>query len=523
MIRINEIKVPEGSDTEHVKKKVAHLLRIDASEIKDLKVLKCSKDARNRSSILDVYSVSLSHKNEARIVKRAKRPNVILYSEETYRLPERRESKSSLRPVVAGFGPAGIFTALILAMAGEKPLVIERGKPVEERVGDIERFFEKGVLDPDSNAQFGEGGAGTFSDGKLSTGIKDRAGRKDFILKTLIKHGADEAILTSKHPHIGSDRLISIIPSLRRELESYGGEIRFCTALTSIDAEGGALKRICVKNDKEEWIECSDLFLCLGHSARDTVKMLYDSGLSMEAKAFAVGVRAEHARGMIDDAMGYKSASYKLTYHCRDGRGIYSFCMCPGGYVINASSEPGHLVVNGMSLSARDAANSNSAIVCTVTPSDYASYGSDPLSGIGFQRDLEKKAYEECGGSIPYQRFEDFTRNLTSESFGHIRPCCKGRYGMGNIRNILPDSISDDIIEAMSSFSGRIQGFDDGDTLFAAIESRTSSPVRILRGEDMQSVSIRGIYPAGEGAGYAGGIMSAAIDGMKAAETYISG
>lgn len=518
MIKISDIKVPEGADDEHIRKKAAHILGVRPDEIYDLKVIRRSKDARKRKNVLDVYTVSVRADNEERLVGRAAGRSVSICEEKSYSYPCHGERHALHRPVVIGFGPAGIFTALLLAHEGYRPLVYERGKGIEERVIDVERFFQTGCLEPDSNVQFGEGGAGTFSDGKLSTGVKDRDGRKQYILDTFVRHGADRSILTDSHPHIGTDRLKSIIPSIRREIEAMGGEIRFGAKLTGIEADTG-ITGIYINGD--EYIPAESVFLCLGHSARDTFEMLYDTGINMESKAFAVGVRAEHKRRMIDEAMRQESASYKLTYHCRDGRGVYSFCMCPGGYVVNASSETGCLTVNGMSYASRSGENSNAAIVCTITPEDYAGFGSDALAGVRFQKSLERKAYEECGGMIPYQKYGDFKAGRISGDFDEVRPACKGKYSKGNIRNVLPGYICDDIIEAMPSFGKRISGYDRDDTLFAGIEARTSSPLRIVRGEDRQSLGIRGLYPVGEGAGYAGGIMSAAIDGMKSAEAYI--
>ncbi len=520
MVRISGLAVPEGSPEEHIAKKAARILGISYSDIKELRIIKRSKDARKKKSILDVYTVVLDIDDAERVVRKCGRRNVTLYTETGYRYPSHGDERDKVRPVIAGFGPAGIFAALILAHEGYAPIVFERGKCIKERTGDVERFFAAGILEPDSNVQFGEGGAGTFSDGKLSTGIKDREGRKGFILNTFVRHGADSSILTDRYPHIGTDKLREIIPSIRREIEALGGEIHFNTKITGIEISEGKLTGIRTSRDTGS-ISCRNLFLCLGHSARDTFIMLRDSGVWMEAKAFAIGVRAEHRRDDIDRALRREKASYKLTYHCRDGRGVYSFCMCPGGYVVNASSEKGYLTVNGMSLSDRDGENSNAAIVCTVSPADFSGYGDDALSGVRFQQELEKRAFEECGGSIPYQRYGDFRAGRLTGSFEGLKPSCRGGYAAGNIRNILPSYISDDIIEAMPAFGRRISGYDEDNVLFAGIEARTSSPVRILRNEDMQSVSISGIYPVGEGAGYAGGIMSAAIDGMKAAERYI--
>ena len=520
MIRVSDIRVPAGAGEEHVRNKVAHLLRTEASDMREFRVLKKATDARKKD-ILDVYTVAVSVDGEEGIVKKCGKSNVSIMKEVKYHCPIHGTARSHYRPIIIGFGPAGIFASLILAQEGYRPVVYERGRCIGERVDDVQRFFDTGVLDPDSNVQFGEGGAGAFSDGKLSTGIKDREGRKEFVLDTLIRHGADEQIRTDSHPHIGTDRLREIMPSIRREIEELGGEIHFGCALDDIIVLDGSVEGIVVSGRQGGIISCDNVFLCLGHSARDTFKMLYDAGFDMEAKPFAVGVRAEHKRYLIDGALHQESASYKLTYHASDGRGVYSFCMCPGGYVVNASSEKGRLTVNGMSYSARGGENSNAAIVCTVSPGDYMEYGDDALAGVRLQRDIEKKAFDECGGAIPYQRYGDFKKNMATETLGDLKPCCKGSYGLGNIRNILPDFVCDDIIEAMPSFGRKISGFDGDDTLFAGVEARTSSPVRIIRNDDMQAVNISGAYTVGEGAGYAGGIMSAAIDGMKAAEKYI--
>ncbi len=524
MIKVTEIRVPEGSGIDHVKKKVSHLIRVPESRIRDFTVLSRSVDARKKNEIFEVYSVSLCTDHEKKTVERCAGKNVTLMEEVRYSYPSGGRDRKQ-RPVVAGFGPAGIFASLLLAHAGYRPLVFERGRSIMERASDVEAFFRTGNLKTDSNVQFGEGGAGTFSDGKLNTGIKDRMGRQRFVLETFVRHGADEDILTSAHPHIGTDRLMGIIPSIRREIEELGGEIHFGSKITGIRTEqrnDGSIAICKVLIDDAEEVACDALFLCPGHSARDTFEMLYKCGVHMEAKPFAIGVRAEHTRQMIDKAMRQESASYKLTYHCKDGRGVYSFCMCPGGYVVNASSEEGGLTVNGMSYAARDGVNSNAAIVCTVTPEDYAAHCADALAGMRYQRELEKRAYEEGRGSIPYQRYEDFCSDRKSEAFGEVLPSCKGNYTMGNLRRILPSYICDDIMEAMPDFGRRIAGYDGKDTLFAGLEARTSSPVRIIRNEKMQSVSTAGLYPVGEGAGYAGGIMSAAIDGMKCAEQYIS-
>ena len=521
MLKVNEIKVEKDSDICHVLKKAGRILGVRPEEIRDFKVLKKSVDARKKDNLLEVYSVLVSVDHEDRVLKRCRDKRVSVAEDKGYRYPEHGKEEAKHRPVVIGFGPAGIFAALVLAHEGYRPLVFDRGRSIEDRTEDVERFFETGVLDPDSNVQFGEGGAGTFSDGKLSTGIKDREGRKLFVLDAFIRNGADPEIAVSNHPHIGTDRLRKVIPGIREEIVKLGGSVSFGKKLEEFIIREGRIRGIRISGDI---IECEDVFLCTGHSARDTYEMLLESGIRLEAKPVAVGVRAQHKREMIDKALGQESASYKLTYNCRDGRGVYSFCMCPGGYVINASSEEGHLTVNGMSYSGRDGENSNSAIVCTVGVEDYREFGVDALCGMRYLRELERKAYHSCSegeGLIPCQRYGDFKDDFVSEEFGKVTPQCKGKYGMGNIRRILPEGICNDIIEAMPSFGKRIEGFDGEDTVFSGIEARTSSPVRVIRGEDMQSPEVTGLYPAGEGAGYAGGIMSAAIDGMKAAESYI--
>jgi len=521
MIRINAIRTEPGAGEELLKKKAASKCRINEKKILSLRVLKKSLDARKKDCIREVTSVyietSLSPENEKKAVKRAGSKDVLLYEPVRYEAHAALSARPEKRPVIAGFGPAGIFLGLLLSMNGFDPLVIERGKRAEERKEDVERFFNTGLLDPSSNAQFGEGGAGAFSDGKLNTLVKDEKGRSRFILETLVRFGADENILYDAKPHIGTDRLIKIIPGIREEIEKNGGEVRFSTTLTGFLTEDGRLKGLIV-NDSET-IPADSLFLCLGHSARDTVRELYKRGIGMEAKAFAVGLRVEHQRKVIDEGLHRDRAAYKLTHKCADKRGVYSFCMCPGGYVINASSSEGMLVVNGMSYSGRSGENSNSAIVVTVDPSDYMK-DNDPLRGIAFQEEMERKAFEAAKGRIPCQLYADFKKDIPSKKAGSVRPSCKGDFGFCSLRPLLPSFVVNDIIEGMEEFGKKIRGFNGDDTLLYGVESRTSSPVRILRDRDFQS-TIRGIYPAGEGAGFAGGIMSAAMDGMRCAEVYM--
>ncbi|MBQ9551111.1 MAG: FAD-dependent oxidoreductase, partial [Lachnospiraceae bacterium] len=417
----------------------------------------------------------------------------------------------------------------VLARAGLRPLVLERGQELSRRRDAVEKFRKTGLLDPESNVQFGEGGAGTFSDGKLNTGIRDKENRNRFVLDSFVKYGAPETILSDNKPHIGSDVLKSIVKNIRCDIIDHGGNVRFRSAFSGFETDkDGLLKGIYINDG--EYMDCKRLILAIGHSARDTFEVLRNASLMMEPKSFAVGLRVQHLQADINRAMYgeekgrvKRNADYKLTFRAPSGRGVYSFCMCPGGYVVNSSSERDMLCVNGMSYSGRDGINANSAIVVTVTPDDYADFGYGSfgvLSGMEFQRELERRAFSEGKGLIPCQRLEDFRKNRLSNGFGSIKPQCKGGYSPGNLKNILPDIISSDIISAFASFGQRIGGFDSPDSLLSGVESRTSSPVRILRNENFIS-SVPGIFPAGEGAGYAGGIMSAAIDGLKCAEALL--
>ena len=519
MLRISQLKLPVAHTQEQLEKKLLKMLRMSKKDLGQYYIRKRSLDARKKPELYYVYSIDLEIKNEERVLKNMK-GKVQKVSSRPYSVPEHGTERLSDRPVIIGSGPAGLFCAYLLSGEGYRPLIIERGASVRERRRDVEKFWETGVLDPASNVQFGEGGAGTFSDGKLNTLVKDPAGRNRFVLETFVKFGAPEDILWEQKPHIGTDILINVVEAMRREIEKMGGEFRFHSQVTDLIPE----EKVLIINEKEK-IRAGAAVLAVGHSARDTFYMLCDRGFNMEAKAFAVGVRVEHPQRLIDENMygrdnrgNLPAASYKLTEKLANGRGVYTFCMCPGGYVVNASSEPGCLAVNGMSYHGRAGENANSAVIVTVTPQDY---GTDhPLAGVEFQRELEKRAWEEGSGCVPVQRFEDFCANRKTVELGCIKPNIKGHYRLGNVRNIFPEELSLSIQEGIGAMDHKIRGFADKDVLLSGVESRTSSPVRINRDDSFRS-NIPWVYPCGEGAGYAGGITSAAMDGVKVAEALI--
>lgn len=523
MIRIQQLKVPLTYDETFLRKEIAKKLKISASEIKSLHVRKQSLDARKKPELFYVLTVDLDVTKEQQILKKKQNISVSAVTETPYQIPESGNLALSHRPVIVGFGPAGLFCALILAKAGYRPLVLERGRDVEQRTASVEQFWNTGILDTESNIQFGEGGAGTFSDGKLNTLVKDACGRNRYVLQTFVSAGADPDILYVNKPHIGTDVLRTVIRHLREEIRSLGGEIRFGSKVTDIQIKED---QICaVEINHTEFIPCETLVLAIGHSARDTFSMLHSHKVLMQPKSFAVGLRIEHPQSMINlsqygqehhDLLG--AANYKLTRKLSNGRGIYSFCMCPGGYVVNASSEQNRIAVNGMSYRARDSHNANSAMIVTVTPEDFGHSG--VLGGIEFQRDLEKAAWIAGNGNVPVQLFGDFCENRPSTALGDVAPCIKGAYQLANLREVLPDFISESLIEGIHGFEHQIHGFSREDALFSGVESRTSSPVRIVR-DDHYTANFHGLYPCGEGAGYAGGITSAAMDGMKVAEAII--
>lgn len=519
MLRLNQLKLPVGHTPEQLRKKIIRLLGIKDSALKEFSIRKRSLDARKKPDIYYVYTVDAAVEKEGHVLKQSKGRAQKVFPKQ-YRIPSHGTEKMNGGPVVAGSGPAGLFCALLLAKEGYKPVVIERGAPVNERKADVERFWETGVLDPSSNVQFGEGGAGTFSDGKLNTLTKDSEGRNRFVLETFVSFGAPEDILWEQKPHIGTDILIRVVEAMRRRIIELGGIFRFHSQITDILPSENML----VINGKEK-IKTDAAVFAIGHSARDTFAMLYDRGVVMEAKSFAVGVRAEHLQEMIDCNTyggprrdGLPAASYKMAEKLENGRGVYTFCMCPGGYVVNASSEEGRLAVNGMSYHGRAGENANSAIIATVTPDDF--HSAHPLAGIEFQRELEERAWRAGRGRVPVQRLEDFLQNRISEGFTKVQPNIKGGYTRANVREIFPEELAWSIGEGIRRMGKKIPGFDDADTVLSGVESRTSSPVRILRDAQF-TANIPWIYPCGEGAGYAGGITSAAMDGMRTAEAVI--
>lgn len=527
-----------GEEEELVKEAVCKLLHIkDISEIKEFTIVRRALDARKEERTKYTYTVecllpgktfsqaAMEKMNITRISSRRQenRENPAPEHPGGGRKQDGRTSRMTCktRPVVAGMGPAGLFCAYELAMAGNPPVLIERGAPVEERTRDVKHFWESGILNTESNVQFGEGGAGTFSDGKLNTLVKDKTGRNRQVLETFAALGAPADILYQQKPHIGTDCLHGVIVRMRKKLLELGCEIHFHTRLLDIRVKEGKLRQIVVmENGIRKDMDCETLVLATGHSARDTFFMLQGKAVLMEQKPFAIGVRMEHSQEMIDDNQYGKysgllpAADYKLTYQGKSGHGVYSFCMCPGGCVVNASSEEGMLAVNGMSDYGRNGRNANSAIVVTVSTKDFPD--GSPLAGITLQRQLEQLAYQKGKGCIPVQLYGDFVQGRASTGFGSVMPDIRGNSSFANLREVLPSFVSDSILEAMPAFGRRIRGYDREDVVLSGIESRTSSPVRILRDTGLQS-SIRGLYPCGEGAGYAGGIMSAAMDGIKVA------
>ncbi len=517
MLKINNVKV--GLDDRNYRQIISQLLNLQKNKIKDVRLVKQSVDARRKNKLAFICSFTFETDNEPQVIKANRKLN--LQSVQAYHYPKIKPNQD--RVIVVGSGPAGLFCAYNLARGGQKVLLIEQGAPVEQRQKDVESFLETGLLNPSSNVQFGEGGAGTFSDGKLTTGVKDL--RKDFILETFVKYGAHEDILYDAKPHIGSDVLVNILKNMRKSILEMGGEILFNTKMVDIIAKDNRVRAIrTMSNRGMETQECDKLVLALGHSARDSFHLLYRLGVEMEAKPFAVGLRIEHSREFINESQygkfanhpSLKAASYKLAVH-PDDRGVYTFCMCPGGVVINSSSHEGKLVVNGMSDYMRDRDNSNSAILVTVNHEDY---GHELFSGLKFQEALEKQAFVLGGGNyhVPVEKIEDY---LGIEGETSLVPSVQPGYSYQDLSSLFSREINDALKKGLLLMEHKIPGF-TANAVLSGIETRSSSPIRIKRDQSYSS-SIAGIYPIGEGAGYSGGIMSSAIDGLKCSEFVVGG
>lgn len=538
MLRINQVRLRPGEPVGKIPDKIAGMIKEKKSEIDSTVIVRESIDARNKKDLRFVYTVDFSTKNkksEERILKKAGklRLNIVRSPEQKSTIPlsgyEGTLQYEGERPVIIGTGPCGMFAGLVLAEAGLKPILLERGKAVEERSRDVDHFWKTGELDESSNVQFGEGGAGTFSDGKLTTGINDPRIAK--VNEEFIEAGASETIRYRHMPHIGTDVLREVVANIRKKTESLGGEVRFGTKVTGIEKENGQITGLLLDNG--ETLSCSQVVLAIGNSARDTFEMLLENGIEMKAKPFSAGVRIEHPQELINysqygeanDSEGRLSAAaYKLSCRCgEEQRGVYTFCMCPGGYVVGAASEKDGEVTNGMSYFARDGENANSALLVSVSPEDCIreTGESHPLAGMVFQRQLERAAFELGGGdySAPVETVGHFLGKTDAEAA--VSPTYRPGVKWTSIRECLPPFITEAMAEALPKMARRLKGFDLDGAVMTAVETRSSSPVRIIRDEEMQSVSLQGLYPCGEGAGYAGGIMSSAVDGVKVAEKII--
>lgn len=515
MIRVRGINVDYKLDNDdEVLKRVCKRLKIERDDIQFYIINKKSLDARKKDNIHYVYEVDVSLENEEEILS-SNIKDVFVKPNEEYVFNMTGTRELDHRPVIIGSGPAGLFAAYMLAENGYRPIVVERGEKMEDRIKTVNKFWETGKVNVHSNVQFGEGGAGTFSDGKLNTLVKDKNFRMKKAFEIFVSNGAPEEILYLNKPHIGTDILSEVVVNMRNRIIEKGGEFRYKSLVTNIMLSGDRIEGVIINNERK--ILCDVLVVAIGHSARDTFHMLYDRHIEMKPKPFAIGVRVQHSQEMINMAQygtNDLTADYKLTYNS-NGRGVYTFCMCPGGYVVNASSEERRLAVNGMSYHDRDSGNANSAVIVTIGPDDF---GHNPFDGVLFQRKLEQKAFNACKGKIPVQLFKDFMNDEVSTEFGSIEPKFKGNYGFANLNKVLPKYVSASVKEGLLAFDKKIPGFAADDVIIAGIESRTSSPVRMFRDENCMS-NITGVYPCGEGAGYAGGITTSAMDGIRVAES----
>lgn len=522
MIRIREISMMPEHNVAQLSFEAAKLLKISTSKVRRVKIIRRSVDARKKPDVRIVYTIDVAvDGNEGKILKQSGCKRAQIAPVQFYKPPKSAPAQK-LSPVVVGFGPAGMFAALVLAIAGLRPIVLERGEDAMSRHEKVQKFFDGGSLDPKSNVQFGEGGAGTFSDGKLNTGVNNP--RIGWVLEQLVVAGAGEDILFDAKPHVGTDVLLTVVQNIRNRIISLGGSVRFNAQVTDILQENGTVTGLQINDG--EILPCNKVIFAIGHSARDTFCMLQNRGINLEQKPFSMGVRIEHKQDCIDKAQYgmldpvLPPADYKLVKHLEDGT-VYTFCMCPGGYVVAAASEEGGVVTNGMSYSDRAGENANAALLVTLNPKDFP--GNDPLAGMYWQRDIEQAAYQLSGSyHAPAQRLGDFLKCKPSTGAGEVKPSYRPGVHWCDLHQVLPSKITDALKTAIPLLEQNLQDFSDPDAVLTAPETRSSSPVRIVRDENKQSVSLSGLYPAGEGAGYAGGIMSAAIDGILCAESLIN-